>query len=253
RFFVVAGGKGSFVRGGGGGGCHYEARKGDVFVFNSDEIHSCIKTYPGYKSYCLQFLPSYLSSKFVDICESKYIKPLTEKRIYFKNCYKEADTLRSIFTLCERADQNRYEGYQIALKGYLYAFLSELYKLNPHLSTIPDHDDTHPNFERVNTVINYIANHYTEKIDFKEIVSSLIHLDYSYFSRIFKSQTGKTLLQYLNEYRLTVALNQLSTINRNITDIALSCGFDDLNYFSRSFKQLIGLSPSAVKKARWRE
>jgi len=225
----------------------YRAKPGDIFVFNCDEIHSCMKTFPGYQTFCIQFRPSFLSSNMMDICEYNYIRPLIEKSARFKNYYENELSLKLIFAECEKEYREKSEGYHIALKGYIYAFLSRLYRLNPHLKTGTISNEKHSNYERVNSIITHIAANYIEPIEFKKLVSDM-HLDYSYFSRIFKAQTGKSMLRYLNEYRLTIALNLLSNTNKNITEIALSCGFDDLNYFSRSFKQLIGLSPTKIKK-----
>ena len=229
------------------GNTKYHAKAGDIFVFNSNEIHSCMKTFLGYRTYCLQFQPSFLQSKVVDICEHNYIRPLIEKRTEFKTCYQSDSELIELFERCEKAYRQKNTGYHIALKGYIYAILSQLYKLNEHLSinTIDQNDQS---YKRVNYIITHITENYAQDIDFRKIVSDM-YLHYSYFSRVFKSQTGKSMRQYLNEYRIASALNLLTSTNKNITEIAIECGFDDLNYFSRSFKQLIGLSPAKVKKA----
>ncbi|MCL2369629.1 MAG: AraC family transcriptional regulator [Firmicutes bacterium] len=229
------------------GNVKHHAKAGDIFVFNSNEIHSCLKTYPSYKTYCLQFLPSFLQSKIVDICEYNYILPMTEKRSEFATHYSSNPELIELFNRCEQEYRNKSKGYHIALKGYIYAMLAHLYRLNTHLlnDTIVQND---PNYKRVNSVLNHIAQNYGNDIDFRKIISDM-YLHYSYFSRIFKSQTGKSMRQYLNEYRITIALGLFTNTDKNITEIATTCGFDDLNYFSRSFKQIIGLSPAKVKKA----
>jgi len=229
-------------------GIKYRAKTGDIFVFNCDEIHSCMTTFPGYQSFCMQFKSSFLSSNLVDICEYNYIRPLIEKRVRFKNYYEDELPLKLIFVECEKEYREKSDGYHIALKGYIYVFLAQLYRLNVHLAATATLDEKSPNYERVNSVITHITENYTETIDFKKLVSDM-YLDYSYFSRIFKAHTGKSMLQYLNEYRIAIALNLLSNSNKSITEIAITCGFDDLNYFSRSFKQLIGINPGTVKKA----
>ena len=224
----------------------YHAKAGDIFVFNSNEIHSCLKTYSGYYTYCLQFLPSFLSSKLVDVCEYNYIRPLTKKRANFKTLYQNNPELIELFEKCEKEFQAKKHGYHIALKGYVYAFLSQIYRLNEHLESETIHHET-INHRRVGTVINHINENFSTEIDFRKLVEDMF-LHYSYFSRVFKEQTGKSMRQYLHEYRLTTALNLLSSTDKNVTEVALECGFDDLNYFSRAFKELIGLSPSNFKK-----
>lgn len=228
------------------GNTKYHARAGDIFAFNANEVHSCLKTYPGYHTFCLQFLPSFLSSKTVDLCEYNYIKPLNEKRIEFKTHYENNPILIDIFKKCEMEFREKNKGYHIAIKGHIYSLLSQMFRLNEHLID-EEVDREHINYKRVNSVITHITENYSKKIDFRKIVENMF-LHYSYFSRIFKEQTGKSMRQYLHEYRLTSALNLLVNTNKSITEVANECGFDDLNYFSRSFKEMIGLSPVKFKK-----
>ena len=227
-------------------GTKHNTKEGDVFVINPAQIHSCMKTYPGYKSFCMQFHLSFLSSRAIDICEHRYVSPLTQKRIFFKNHYENDTNLRHLFDECEKEYRQKNDGYHIALKGYLYAILTLLYRRNDNLSNIPE--ESHPNRERVNLVITYIAEHYAHDIDFRKIVKDM-YLDYSYFSRLFKSYTGKSMFKYLKEYRISKALTLLTSTNLRVTDIATQCGFDDLNYFSKSFRTHIGYSPQEVRKS----
>lgn len=55
--------------------------------------------------------------------------------------------------------------------------------------------------------------------------------------------TGKTTTEYINEVRLKKSIELLKDGNMNITEIAINCGFNDVNYFSRLFKKRYGVSP----------
>lgn len=71
-----------------------------------------------------------------------------------------------------------------------------------------------------------------------------------YFRKIFKEFTGSSPVNYFQKLRIEYAkslMNQYGK-SRNITDIALSCGFKDPLYFSRVFKKLEGMSPSDYVK-----
>jgi AraC-like DNA-binding protein len=69
--------------------------------------------------------------------------------------------------------------------------------------------------------------------------------------RGFKNYTGKTVIDYLIDRRIQAAVLRLSQPGRTekITSIALSCGFNDLAYFNRKFKQILGASPSQYRAA----
>ena len=56
--------------------------------------------------------------------------------------------------------------------------------------------------------------------------------------------TGKTITEYINEVRLKKSIELLKSGNVNITEIAIICGFNDVNYFSRLFKKKYGVSPT---------
>ena len=73
-------------------------------------------------------------------------------------------------------------------------------------------------------------------------------LNPQYLCRAFRQVTGKTPIDYLNYYRIECAAEKLCYTNLSVTEIALSCGFNDLSYFNRLFKRHKNASPSAFRK-----
>lgn len=103
---------------------------------------------------------------------------------------------------------------------------------------------------------SYFINQVTEII-YKEInntynlidtISSQVCLSTSQLNRRIKSITGMTTSNYILKVRLNRAKKQLSTTSKMIGDIALDCGFNDLAYFSRSFKKEYGITPTTVQR-----
>ncbi len=72
------------------------------------------------------------------------------------------------------------------------------------------------------------------------------------FHRAFRAATGRTPRAYVIAARLTRAAERLAhaQAGETVTGTALDCGFEDSNYFSRSFRQFAGMSPSAYRAAR---
>ena len=70
----------------------------------------------------------------------------------------------------------------------------------------------------------------------------------SFFSRKFKRTTGFGFKEYLNHIRLKEASALLLETNDSITDIALSCGYNDSNYFGDVFKKMKGMPPYLYRK-----
>ena len=65
--------------------------------------------------------------------------------------------------------------------------------------------------------------------------------------KYFKKVMGTSFIDYLNEYRLSMASRLLLTTSDNILEIAAECGYDNLSYFNRLFKKKFGVTPSAYR------
>ena len=74
------------------------------------------------------------------------------------------------------------------------------------------------------------------------------HLSRTTLCQTFKDYTGKSVFEYLIERRLQAALIRLRSTTDKITTVALDCGFNDLAYFNRKFKQLLHRPPGAYRR-----
>lgn len=92
-----------------------------------------------------------------------------------------------------------------------------------------------------------MQDHYQESLSLTDI-SRIIGLSGSYFSYLFKQETGKNYVEYLNEIRLEAAMKDLKISDEKIVVIAQKHGFQNLEYFSRYFRKKTGESP-----AKWRK
>lgn len=95
--------------------------------------------------------------------------------------------------------------------------------------------------------IEYMKQNYKRQLQLEE-VASFCHCSKSYLSHQFKKNMGMTLKSYLNSLRIQAAKNLLEATNPNIIDLAFDLGFKDSNYFSKVFKDFVGLSPLQYKK-----
>lgn len=71
-----------------------------------------------------------------------------------------------------------------------------------------------------------------------------------YFGRIFKQETGRSPMEWLNEQRLRRAASLLEQTARPIQEIAAACGFNCPFYFSKTFSRRFGSSPQHYRKAQ---
>ncbi len=96
-------------------------------------------------------------------------------------------------------------------------------------------------------MLGYIEEHYGEKITIQQ-AASLCGYSSSHFMKYFKKYTGMAFIEYLNDYRLTAAGHKLLNAKASVTSIAQGCGFDNLSYFNRLFRQKYGLSPRQYRR-----
>ncbi len=108
--------------------------------------------------------------------------------------------------------------------------------------------ETHsPDYQRINRIYEYVHEQYAEPIRLEEM-SALVGLTETAFCRFFKQVTGNSFIAFLNEYRIYRACELLSQAELSITEVMDACGFNDLSYFSRLFKRLLGDSPREYRK-----
>ena len=100
--------------------------------------------------------------------------------------------------------------------------------------------------DTVMKVIRYIEQNYTKTIT-KDELESISYMNINYLSRQFKARTGKSLHNYLVNYRLDKAVEFLREGKYSISDIAMMVGYDNFSYFSRLFKEKKGCSPKEYK------
>ena len=99
----------------------------------------------------------------------------------------------------------------------------------------------------ISLVKSFLDEHYSEKLSL-ESVASHFFIDKHYLARLFKEQYGVTLVTYLQQVRITHAKRMLRFTDKSIEEIGLECGIGELNYFSRVFKKLEGVSPSEFRR-----
>ena len=94
----------------------------------------------------------------------------------------------------------------------------------------------------VKTMILYVQEHYHEIISV-DALAAAAHISRSECFRCFRYYTGKTPVDYINGYRLSIAANLLTDTEKTIAEICNICGFSNQSYFGKLFKKCYGVSP----------
>ena len=99
----------------------------------------------------------------------------------------------------------------------------------------------------VQTALVYVRQHLSEPLNLHTLASAL-DCNASYLSARFKRETGQTLTEFILQERMRLAGHLLLSSRLQIQTVAQYCGFLDVNYFSRMFRQAIGCPPSEYRR-----
>ena len=136
----------------------------------------------------------------------------------------------------------RAEGHELRVIGSFYEFFG--YVLEKHLysesQSIPQKDGRR--IEHLKKALELIETSYSDCLTLDDLAMAA-GMNSKYFCRYFREMTHRTPIDYLNYYRIEQACFKLATSNDSIAEIGLSCGFNDVSYFIKTFKKYKGLTP----------
>lgn len=81
------------------------------------------------------------------------------------------------------------------------------------------------------------------------VLAETLNVSNSYLSTLFKKETGQTLTEYINRRRIKHAMHLLETTRLQIQTVAQHCGIVDVQYFSRVFKRIAGMTPKEYRES----
>jgi AraC-like DNA-binding protein len=96
-------------------------------------------------------------------------------------------------------------------------------------------------------VKEYIIKHLSKEMTLGEIAWH-VGKGEEHLARVFKRETGRTVFDYVREVRINHARTLIPNPSLTMSDIASQCGFNSLSFFSRTFRQLTGMSPTGYRQ-----
>ncbi|MDY3934009.1 MAG: helix-turn-helix transcriptional regulator [Bacilli bacterium] len=101
-------------------------------------------------------------------------------------------------------------------------------------------------------ILNYIDTNWCNKLSINDLENRFYYNRY-YIMKLFKREIGVTIFDYINNFKIYKSINEIAISNNSMITIAINCGFNSLEYFSETFKNIVGVSPSNYKKILNRE
>lgn len=142
----------------------------------------------------------------------------------------------------------RGSGYLLIIKSLL---LKLLVMVGREFTRELQKSDSLPAFNRhrdsIFGAIKHIHRNYNKDLCVED-VAKISMLSQSYFSYLFKSVTAKTFIEYLNDIRISKAMELLKNTNKRVLDICYDVGFNNVNHFNRLFRQKTGITPMVYRR-----
>jgi len=101
--------------------------------------------------------------------------------------------------------------------------------------------------EMIQQSLFYIETHLHEEIGLEEVASEALLSPYHYH-RVFRNEVGMTVVDYIRNRRMSLASTSLRSTDAGILDIALACGFESQEAFTRAFRKCYGMPPGRFRK-----
>ena len=229
----------------------YPMKPGYIYIVNSLDLHRTNPSPDGpYIRNKVTFTPFFCQEILESMDELRLLEPFMNKNSKFShNIIPDKDLALQVDTLFqEMARENREKeiGYHTVLWAGLLELLTLIYRwytqnreVFPPVST--------PAHSHVQKAMTYISDHLGDNLTIEEICDSL-YLSKYYLCHLFKKITGFTLMEYVLQKRTAEAKKLLLMSDQSISRIAAATGFNSFSIFSRTFKSVTGLAPSAYRK-----
>lgn len=224
-------------------------RERSCTIINSQYMHyGSSSYYHNCQFICIRFHPGILNS--IPSVYKKYVVPLIENRkieylsyeIDSPNHHKIEDAVGQI--CCIRKGME--DGYELRLVSAIYLLWKILFEeCGPNLQEGPMLEPGDQTLQK--RMVSYIYEHYQDALTLDEISASA-NISRSKCCMIFKQYLHQSPVDFLNKYRLEVSRRLIVNTQYKITQIAFSCGFNHLSYFSKIFYNEYGCTPTEYRK-----
>lgn len=206
----------------------YATSDGDLAVINSNTLHA-IPNCDGVTHDCLIIDSAFLSKCNINISEIKFESVIKDA--------KAAELFR--FAMNEIVKmRNGHEYGAAAAKAAILTLMVHLCREHS-VNSVGDHihGDT------IKRAIAYIKSNYEEPLSV-DLIADSVNVSKFYFCREFKRETGYTVIHYINNLRCREAQRLLSEGKHTVGEAARMCGFKSISYFTRTYKTVIGCTPT---------
>lgn len=229
----------------------YIIHAGEGFFINAGVLHGCWNMDTSACRYhSVVFHPRLVGGSIDSVFYQNYVLPLIENRrlesMHLKPSVPwQADVLKSIEDGWQACVEETF-AYEFRVRQALSELVILLHSKIPATGSQP-REKAMRDGERIKAMLQFIHEHYADELN-TAIIAGSASVSESECLRCFHNTIGTTPIQYVRQYRLQQVCQLLTASTEKISDIAARCGFQDISYFTKIFRETKGMVPSEYRK-----
>lgn len=229
----------------------FSLQKGDICFINQQQLHHLNDELDD-SEHTVLIINTSLITQNPNIYE-KCIKPILEDKnfghVRFDGSDSNASVIEKKMLEIKDALNKKDDGYELQIISLIHEILLYIYRAYNNRNK--KYKFKNVNIETTQEMIEYIRDNYDHEISLDDICE-IGNVSRSQCSKLFKQYTDQSPINYLNLYRLEKSRELLRNSNLSISEIALSCGFNEQSYYNRLFLREYACTPLEYRKGEIR-
>lgn len=228
---LVVGGHGRCVL----NGKDYELNPGDIYLLTTTDFHEVFSDDVEvlHIAFDQSLIASDLSEKLITC----------DKNLFFSLDRREYVKFYSLMSQLAAECEKDME-YKLP---YITSLLQCIFILMIRKANLKNNADTDARKSHIAAAVLYLELHFRENPDL-DTVAAYVGLNKNYFCGLFKRETGKTMVQYVNDLKLAYSKNLLRSTDLSITEICYNCGYNSFSNYIHKFRERYGETPLQCRK-----
>ena len=223
----------------------------DMILIPPFEPHSIINTDPEHKAIIIHGGFECPSKHLGHFTHQPYAVSLSSQDHLFK-ALKEISSISNVSTtprtFIQKDDIGPFCAEQLLCRDLEYFFIMCIRKIEQPVNFSKTLKRQHfYKSELVPEILDYINKHIYENITITELCD-VFQLNKSTLYKLFKESQGRTIIKYINQYKIQLAKNMIRTGNKNFTEIAEALSFSSIHYFCKVFIKYEHMTPTEYSK-----